>query len=701
MVCLTSSSAGAIGWASVRADRPPCIDGRLDDPVWKIAAPATGFLDFLPEPGRKPSQETEVRIAWDDEGLYLAFRCHDTHPEQIRCRLAKRDAAFDDDWIGVILDPMAQGRSAVELMVNPRGCPMDALLSAGSGGDDVGVDYDFDAAAVRDSAGWSAELSVPWSSLGGAVSRRVGFFALRQIRRTGERASWPPIETGNQNWLAAGASLDLAPEIAGARAELLPVLTLHRCETRDDRGGWRPGRARPAAGFTARAAVSSGVALAVTLRPDFSHVEADAPQVSLNRRFPIVYAEKRAFFLEDRDLFDVAAEGGELAAVFHSRAIVVPVAGARLAGQIGGANRLGLLWVRDGAEGERPHSALWVRGRSYLSGASFVGFYAGMRHDGAADSRLAGTAGAGRTAGVTGLDADLVLARGVRVAAHLLRNVGTGRAGGHATALHVDWCGAWRGLNLVYQEVAPDFVVPTGVLRRCDVREASLEGRRHFCPRLPGCTRLTAWISATAAGACTGAPTDRLARFGIRLETAGPGAVTFARTLGAEWCAGRRFDAGAWQATAESAPRSWLRLTLGGAFAGTPIYATIPAQGRSRTVSAGLTLRPSAWLSASIEATQVRLWRAPRVPLSEADARRGRLEVQPHRHFRLRATVDAGGGPGRWVTDFLAELRIAPETTLQLGWGNAYEPGGTPDGSDRAREVTRVAFLKAAYGLRF
>jgi hypothetical protein len=694
-------TVGAEEWVAARAATPPRIDGRLDDPVWRSAPAVRGLVDFVPEPGRAPSQPTEVRVAWDDRGLYFAFRCHDAQPARIRSRMAKRDAAFDDDWAGVILDPAAEARGAIELMVNPHGCVMDAFVSPGAGGDDVAVDFDFTAAALQDSAGWSAELAVPWASLGGRASRRMAAFALRQIRRTGERASWPAIEAGRQDWLAGAATLDPAPGASGHGVEVLPVVTLHRCDTRADRAGWQAGTARAKLGLTASAAPRPDLRLAFALRPDFSHVEADAPQVTLNRRFPIVLPEKRAFFLEDRDLFDVAAEGDALAAVFHSRAIVAPTAAVRAAGRVGAAHRLGLLWARDAPPGERPVRCVWLRGRSYIGGASYVGICAGARVGEGAAPDAPGAGGISeRRAAMAGLDADLVLSRAVRVAAHALGS----RAGvhtGHAIALELGWSGTRRTLDLVYQEISPDFLAVTGFLSRSDTRQGTIEGAWHVYPRVPGCRRLTARIAATTAADFSGAPTDRRARLALRLETAGPSALQLSRTLAAEWWSGRRFDAGAWQVTGESAPLSWLRLTASGTRAATPIYASEPQPGRSRTTAVGLTLRPCAWLAASGEATRVTLRRVPApAKLSSAQARRVRLELQPHRTLRVRATLDDGNGGVRRQTDWLAELSLAPGTTLQLGWGNAYAWEPSSGGEGRTREVSRVAFLKAAYGLR-
>jgi len=691
-LCLAGAAVAlpldASEWAAARAEQPPRIDGRLDDPVWRDAPAAGSFVDFAPEPGRPPSQATEVRVVWDDRGLYFAFRCHDAQPGKIRGRLAQRDAAFDDDWAGVILDPTAEGRGGFELMVNPRGCLMDAFVAPGGGGDDVAVDVDFTAAARQDSAGWSAELAVPWASLNGRASRRMAAFALRQIRRTGERASWPAIESGRQDWLAGGAALAPDPEACGRRVELLPAVTLQRCDTRADRVAWRIGPAVARFSLTASAAPRRNLGVALALRPDFSHVEADAPQVTLNRRFPIFYPEKRPFFLEDRDLFDVAAEGDALAAVFHSRLIVAPAAAVRATGRVGAAHRLGLLWARDAPAGARASHFVWLRSRSYLGSASYLGISAG------------GRAGAAEHAALAGLDAELVLAPGVRVAAHAFGSR-AGRETGHAFAVALDWSAARRALDLLYQEVAPGFRAVTGCLSRGDTRAGTIEAAGHFYPRLPACRRLTARLTAGAATDFAGTPTDRRARLTLRLEMIGPSALQVARTLATEWWSAHRFDAGGWQVAGESSPVSWLRLTASGARAATPIYTTPPAAGRSRTFALGVTLRPCAWLAASAEATRTTLHRVrPGASSSTAHARRVRLELQPDRRLRLRATLDDGDGEVRRQTDWLAELSLAPGTVLQLGWGNAYAEAPSGGGTGPMREVTRVAFLKAACGVR-
>src|SRR5689334_11316264 len=102
-----------------RALVPPTIDGDLSDAVWDTPPLAlTEWVSYNPFRGEKGAPTTEVRIAYDDRNLYIAFRCVDSAPDKIRTTLAKRDTVFNDDWIGLSLDSTASGQTAYHLFVN-------------------------------------------------------------------------------------------------------------------------------------------------------------------------------------------------------------------------------------------------------------------------------------------------------------------------------------------------------------------------------------------------------------------------------------------------------------------------------------------------------------------------------------------------------------------------------------------------------
>ena len=136
-------------------------------------------------------------MAYDDEALYVAFRCLDSQPNRIRTTISRRDNAFGDDWVGFSLDSSRAGQLAYHLFVNPSGIQMDALQS-GSNGEDFAPDWVWQSAGHVGADGWSAEIRVPLENLrfrtGPGV--RMGVLFWRRLSRTGVSTSWPEMPSG-------------------------------------------------------------------------------------------------------------------------------------------------------------------------------------------------------------------------------------------------------------------------------------------------------------------------------------------------------------------------------------------------------------------------------------------------------------------------------------------------------------------------
>src|SRR5689334_16497451 len=119
-----------------RVDRPPTIDGLLDDEAWKHAPiETTEWLSYNPLHGDKIPQHTTVWIAYDDSYFYFAFKCEDPEPRGIKTSIARRDNAWNDDWVGLSLDSLGSGQLSYHMMVNPSGVQMDMLNSIAAGED--------------------------------------------------------------------------------------------------------------------------------------------------------------------------------------------------------------------------------------------------------------------------------------------------------------------------------------------------------------------------------------------------------------------------------------------------------------------------------------------------------------------------------------------------------------------------------------
>ncbi len=148
----------------VAAAAPPTLDGRLDEAAWAGAEAASGFTQLRPDAGEPASQRTEVLVLYDDDALWVGFRCHDTEPEAIIARLVRRDEWTESDKVLVALDSYGDGRTAFSFGVNAAGVKYD-LLTYNDTDEDFSWDAVWDAAVARTADGWSAEFRLPLSQL--------------------------------------------------------------------------------------------------------------------------------------------------------------------------------------------------------------------------------------------------------------------------------------------------------------------------------------------------------------------------------------------------------------------------------------------------------------------------------------------------------------------------------------------------------
>jgi hypothetical protein len=291
----------------VRAGTSIVLDGRLDDEAWRAAPPATGFRQRDPEEGAPATEATEVRVAYDDEALYLGLRMHDREPQRIIRRLSRRDEGFDADRVAVYLDPHHDHLTGVQLQVSAAGVQADAVIYNDTW-DDSSWDAVWESAVSVDEGGWSVEMRVPFSQLRFPASEHHtwGINVQREIRRKNE-TDWlelvPKKESGLASRMAHLVGLDgIRPRRS---LELLPYAVGRGEMVSPDssRDPFNDGsRAFGAAGLDLKYGLSSSLTLNATLNPDFGQVEVDPAVVNLTE-FETFFDEKRPFFVEGSQLF--------------------------------------------------------------------------------------------------------------------------------------------------------------------------------------------------------------------------------------------------------------------------------------------------------------------------------------------------------------------------------------------------------------
>ncbi len=290
------------------------VDGKLDEEAWQSAVPASGFLQSDPDEGRPATEQTEVRVLYDDRAVYVGLRLFDDHPDEITRRLARRDTVPDADWVMVYLDPHHDHLTGFEFGISAAGEQYDAVIYNDTS-DDSSWDGVWESAVSVDEKGWCVELRIPLSQLRyqAGAHQTWGINIQRFVRRKNEY-SWlvmvPKKENGLASRMAHLVDLDGIPE--ARHLELLPYAV--------SRGEFIappfPGdpfndgsRAFAGAGVDLKWGVSSNLTLDATINPDFGQVEVDPAVVNLTA-FETFYDEKRPFFIEGSQIFGQFGRGG-------------------------------------------------------------------------------------------------------------------------------------------------------------------------------------------------------------------------------------------------------------------------------------------------------------------------------------------------------------------------------------------------------
>ncbi len=330
-----------------RATSPITVDGVLDEVAWQQATMVELKYETRPKENLPPDVKTETFLTYDGDFLYVGFRAHDPDPSAIRAHLLDRDKAFNDDFVGIVLDTFNDERRAFEFFVNPLGVQMDMFQDDVSGNEDETWDAIWHSAGKINATGYAVEIAIPWSSLRFPRTegdQTWGFDALRFYPRSQRaRISSHPLDRNISCYLCQESKMTgFSGVTPGKNLELAPTATASRTDRRDDfpRGSFSEGDVESELGLTAKWGITPNLTLNAAVNPDFSQVEADAAQLDVNNQFALFFPEKRPFFLEGADFFDTPFD-----AVF-TRNVADPAWGVKLTGKEG-KNGLGVFASRD------------------------------------------------------------------------------------------------------------------------------------------------------------------------------------------------------------------------------------------------------------------------------------------------------------------------------------------------------------------
>lgn len=465
--------------------RPPAdLEGSM--------AVVEGFTQQIPEDGEPSTQRTRVYMGYDDDQLYFVFLAFDDEPDKIRAHLSRREDLFGDEIVEVQLDTFNHRRRAFSFIANPLGVQWDAIWTEGQGFDSSWDTVWHSHGRVTDS-GYVVLMEIPFKSLRFSPEQQQtwGIVLVRDIPRSNEGTFWPWISNRIEGRLNQAATLHGIEGISpGRNIWIIPYATSRRFRTLVD--GDQPGYVRdgfdPDAGVDGKFVFKDSLALDLTVNPDFSQVESDQPQVTVNERFEVFFPEKRPFFLENAGYFQTPFN------LLFTRRIADPRLGARLTGKAG-AFSLGALLIDDEAPGKRVAADDPTSGKQARFGVlrlsrdfsrqSNLGVLYTDRQFASASNRVAGIDGRFRIKDNWDTRFHAV---------YSTTRTGDGdeaiRDDDTAYSLAFNRTGRAFNTHIHYQEIGPRFRAEAGFIPRTDVREFHQSAGYTFRP-LGG--RLISW----------------------------------------------------------------------------------------------------------------------------------------------------------------------------------------------------------------
>jgi hypothetical protein len=488
-----------------RTPRMPVIDGRLVESEWRQAPAITNFVQQLPQTGYPARFQTDVRVMYDGDRLYVGATLYDPEPTKAITSGKERDfVSSASDLFGLVLDTFKDRRNSFLFLTNPAGAMRDEQTYNDSR---TVVDAWEGVSKVRTSIGdtaWYVEMEIPLRTLRFDPSRSPqdwGLNFIRRVRRTSETSYWAPLErqyrlhrmskagtlTGLDS-LRAGRNLQIKPYVVAGNTSGLQVLPALQGSSAD-------------AGVDVKYGITPSLTLDATYNTDFSQVEVDQQQVNLTR-FSLLFPERREFFIENSGAFqfgDVVERNYRMGATpndftfFNSRQIGLTadgrptpiLGGARLTGRVGQWD-VGALDMQTQRAGSSPAENFAVlRARRNLFGKSDVGVL--LQNRAATDSTSWNRS--------VGMDANLRLGSSTIMNAYAARSDAPGATqDGTAMRTQLAYRGKLWDNSAMWKRVSDGFAPGMGFVRRRDFQQFYGTIGAHPRPRLPRVAELNPYV---------------------------------------------------------------------------------------------------------------------------------------------------------------------------------------------------------------
>lgn len=744
-----------------RVHRAPKLQDFVENRPREAELTVTDFRQNSPGDGAPATESTTAYLSYDDKNLYVAFLCRDESGE-VRAHLSKREGSDQDDAVAVLLDTFRDFHRAYYFLSNPLGVQTDAIYTEGQG-----YDFSFDTLWVNAGRvtkdGYIVFFSIPFKSLrfSHGPEQTWGVALYRTILRKSEYDYWPyvtqRVEGLTQQFAPVGGIENVSP---GRNIQLIPYGLLagnhFLNQPNPPRAATPPAfldKFEHRAGLDAKFVVKDSLSFDLTLNPDFSQVESNDPQVTVNQRFAVFFPEKRPFFIENAGFFATPIN------LFFSRQIAEPQFGSRMTGKLGKWT-LGALVIDDRQPGQGFTSGAYdtravdgaVRVTREFGNQSYIGGFFSSRDFADSSNRVAS------------VDARLKLSKNLVVDVQGVHSwtrqnaqagqdclsfqqnaQGIGSQQGNALWADASYSGRHFAFSTNYNDFSPNFCTELGFVNRIDIRQNNAFGGYFWRPEKGKIIDFGPTVSETVDWNHNGILQDWGAAVGFQVDLRKQTTISVNRGEAYELFRNIDFRKHSTSVSVTTQPYKWISLSarytqgIGENFFPTP--GLLPFLGSTKRVNFGFTLRPSSRFRLDETLIYSRLgtrdgWVTP--PFSPGQSifnnylNRTKFNYQFTKELSLRLILDynatignanlldvqrnvGGNGNGpfaptkQFTTDVLLTYLLHPGTAVYLGYNNGYsnlnlQPGspspitvqGAPNNS-----TSRLFFVKVSYLLRY
>ena len=685
----------------------PRIDGILNEEIWQTSRGFTGFITYMPDFDKPDKEKTVAYITYDDENVYFAFKCYDREPDKIKTSIAARDRIKADDWVCINLDSNNDQQVLYTFYINPSGIQTDARHVGMN--EDLGVDLVWESAGTIDDEGYNVEIRIPFKSL--RYSReepvKMGVILERRISRYSSQATFPARDpTMGIDFLLRNLKLNFHNIKHYTLFELLPAVTYSNTKIARE-GDLQTELDRSEVSLTSKLGISSDLIMDFTYNPDFSQVEADAGQVEENQRYALFYPEKRSFFLEGNEHYGFAGSEGDdpLKSIVHTRQIVDPEVGAKLAGKIGSRNHLAAMYALDELPDETTddrtryaHFSIVRYKRSFRDDNYLGAFYTG-REEEEKYNRLAGT------------DGKVRLSKSSFIGFHGMTSTtkdSTDNKTKTESAVGITYRYSTRNTDLALgiHDITDNFQTRTGYVTRTGITRARIFYSPKFYPSKGTIKKLGPLFSGNITRDKPSSLNEYTVTPGLQLLLTRNSYITAQYNFSTEIYLNRKFRTSGlfFEASSQIFKQLFVSLVYSG---GKKIrYTEDPYQAKGNTITSLTIFQPVVHFNTELSYTYSDLYRDETgEKVFDYHIVRSKNTYQINKYLFLRAIIEYNSYNRDLVSDYLVSFTYIPGTVIHLGYGSMYEKtrwnGQEYIENTDFLETKRGFFFKASYLWRF